>query len=235
MSFTEKYDVKSASAKCEVRRVRTCPLLASMVFLGLSTSGAFAQELSFSYGVDFTSNYISKGSTQSEDRAAVQPYIEAAYGLFYGGLWASNARFGGATDIEYDVYAGVTPSWNNVDFDIGFARYFYRDDNTNYGEAYIKTDWAASDRVTLGLDYYREVYADQDWLYLNAELAELPWDLNLSGGVGTDLGSYDLSSDKYAMDIGLSRDLNANASADLRVYGSNHDDEKIVFTVSFYN
>ena len=120
-----------------------------------------AQELALSYGVDVTSNYISKGSTQTEDHPAVQPYVEAAYGLFYGGLWASNVKFGGATDMEYDVYAGITPSWRNVDFDMGFARYFYRDDNTNYGEAYIKTDWAVSDRVTLGLDYYREVYADQ--------------------------------------------------------------------------
>lgn len=99
----------------------------------------------------------------------------------------------------------------------------------------MKTDWAATDRVSLGLDYYREVYADQDWLYANFEIAELPWSLSLSGGVGTDFGSRDLGSDKYAMDIGLSRGITDYSAVDLRVYGGNYDDEVIVLTLSFFN
>lgn len=236
MNFTEQTEVLTTQPKSSQCGLRTRSVVAGMITVCLSATGALAQELTLSYGVDVTSNYISKGSTQTEDHPAVQPYVEAAYGLFYGGLWASNVKFGGASDMEYDVYAGITPSWQNVDFDMGFARYFYRDDNTNYGEAYIKADWAVSDRITLGLDYYREVYADQNWVYLGAELAALPWDLTLSGGAGTDLGSRDdLSSDKYAMDIGLSRDLGDNISADLRVYGGNFDDELVVFTVSLFN
>ena len=210
-------------------------VVAGAVAIGLFATGALAQELSFSYGVGITSTYISKGSTQTEDRPAIQPYVEASYGLFYAGLWASNVRFGGATDIEYDVYAGITPSWGNVELDLGFVRYFYRDDNTNYGEAYIKAGWPVSDRVTLGIDYYREVYADQNWVYLNAEMASLPWDLTVSGGVGSDFGSRNLSSDKYAADIGLSRDIGKNASADLRFHGGNFDDELVVFSISFFN
>lgn len=210
-------------------------ILAGAIGASLLPHSASAQELSFSYGVDFTSNYISKGSTQTGDRPAIQPYAELSYGLFYAGVWGSNARFGGVSDIEYDVYAGITPTWGNVEFDIGFARYFYHDDKTEYGEAIIKADWAVSDRVTLGIDYFREVYADQDWLYLNTELAELPWDLTLSGGIGSDLGSRNLSKDKYAVDIGLSRDLNDYSSVDLRFYGGNFDDEQIVFTLSVFN
>ena len=93
-------------------------IVAGAVTIGLFATSALAQELSFSYGVGITSNYISKGSTQTEDRPAIQPYVEASYGLFYAGLWASNVRFGGATDIEYDVYAGITPSWGNVELDL---------------------------------------------------------------------------------------------------------------------
>lgn len=154
------------------------------VAIGLFATSALAQELSFSYGVDITSNYISKGSTQTEDRPAIQPYVEASFGLFYAGLSASNVRFDGVTDVEYDVYAGITPSWGNVELDLGFVRYFYREDNTNYGEAYIKADLPVADRVILGVGYYREVYADQDWVYLNAALGSLPWDLNVFGGCG---------------------------------------------------
>ncbi|MEO1138966.1 MAG: TorF family putative porin [Pseudomonadota bacterium] len=218
--------------------MRTRILIAAAIFgfaSGMIGQSATAQELSFSYGVDITSNYISKGSTQTEDRPAIQPYLELNYGKFYTGLWVSNVRFDGASDIEYDVSLGVRPRWGPVDFDIGFAQYFYRDDNTDYGEAIIKADWVVSDRVMVGLDYYREVYADENWFYLNAALAELPWGLTLSGGVGSDFGSRDLPSDKYALDVGLSRDLSEHSSADLRFYGGNYDDELIVFTLSFFN
>jgi uncharacterized protein (TIGR02001 family) len=235
MTFAKKSRDKKNHARCIDGLVQKATPFVAAIVLGFTASTASAEELTFSYGVDITSNYISKGSTQTEDRAAVQPYLEASYGLFYAGLWASNARFGGANDIEYDVYAGFTPTWGSVDLDVGFARYFYRDDNTNYGEAYIKADMAATDRVTLGLDYYREVYADQNWLYLNAELADLPWGLTLSGGIGTDLGSRDLGSDKHAIDIGFSRDLSDHSSVDLRAYGGNYDDELVVLTVSFFN
>lgn len=210
-------------------------IVAGAVTIGLFANSALSQELSFSYGVDITSNYISKGSTQTEDRPAIQPYVEASYSMFYTGLWASNVRFDGATDIEYDVYAGIMPNWGNVELDLGFVRYFYRDDNTKYGEAYVKADWPVSDRATLGIDYYREVYADQNWVYLNAAMASLPWDLTVSGGVGFDLGSRNLSSDKYAVDIGLSRDIGNHASADLRFHGGNFDDELVVFSISFFN
>lgn len=215
--------------------VQMVPLFVSSLLIGVPANGALAEELVFSYGVDITSNYIAKGSTQTEDGAAIQPYFGASYGLFYAGVWGSNVKFAGASDIEVDVYAGVTPSWGNFDFDISFARYLYRDDNTNYGEAIIKTDWAASDRVTLGLDYFREVYADQNWLYVNAELTELPWELTLSGGFGSDFGSQDLGHDKYAVDVGLSRSLNDNMSADLRFYGGSYSDELVVFTLSIFN
>lgn len=216
------------------RRMREVLGVAGVLAFAVGTS-AQAQEVSFSYGVDITSNYISKGTTQTEDRPAIQPYVELSYGLFYAGLWASNVRFGGESDIELDIYAGITPTWGEVDFDIGFAQYLYRDDSTDYGELYIKADWAASERVTLGLDYYREVYADENWLYANASLSGLPWELTLSGGLGSDLGSRDLSSNKNVWDIGLSRDITDNSSIALHAYGGNLDDEALVLTLSFFN
>lgn len=235
MSVTGQFPFKIAKLKKGAYSAHTRSVAAGAFTLGLFATSAFAQELSFSYGVDITSNYIAKGSTQTEDRPAIQPYFEAAYGLLYAGVWASNVRFGGVSDIEYDVYAGITPSWGNVDFDLGFARYLYRDDKTDYGEVYVKADWAVSDRTTLAVDYYREVYSDLDWAYLNAEYTALPWDLTLSGGVASDFGSRELSSEKYAVDIGLSRDIAKNASADLRFYGGNFDDELVVFSISLFN
>ncbi len=221
------------------KRAITCSARLKSIFAAASMlmlpSVSPAQEFNLSYGVDFTSNYISKGTTQTEDRPAIQPYIELSYGLVYAGLWASNVRFNGASDIELDIYVGVTPTWGSVDFDIGYAEYLYRDDSNDYAEAFIKADWNVSDRLTLGLDYYREVYADENWVYANASLSGLPWDFTLSGGLGSDFGSRDLSSEKNVDDIGLSSDLSANAAIDLRAYAGNLDDETLVVTWSFFN
>jgi uncharacterized protein (TIGR02001 family) len=217
-----------------MRRVTAIPaLLCAAIAIGKPDT-ALAQEVTFSYGVDITSNYISKGTTQTDDKPALQPYIEVGYGLFYAGLWGSNVDFG-ATDIELDVYFGFAQSWGDVDFDIGFAQYLYRDDSTNYGEVIIQADWGASDRVTLGLDYYREVYFDENWFHLGASLSGLPWELTLSGGIASDFGSRDLGSDKNVWDIGLSRDITDNVSISLDAYGGNLDDETLVLTLSFFN
>ncbi|MCE8007787.1 TorF family putative porin [Aestuariivita sp.] len=232
---------KIQGAKTRTSRTATGvkPLLATLgalaVILGSPAQQAQANEVSFGYGVDITSNYISKGSTQTGDRPAIQPYVELYYGLFYAGVWASNVRFDGVTDLEVDLYAGITPSWGAVDFDIGFAQYFYRDDSTDYGEAYVKADLAVTDRLSLGLDYYREVYFDENWVYLNAAYSGLPGDLTISGGFGSDLGSRNLASDKNVFDIGLSRDLTDHSAIDVRAYGGNLDEEVVVLTLSFFN
>ena len=54
--------------------------------LGLAAGGAGAQEFALNYGVALTSNYIDNGTTQSDDKPALQGYNEGSYGLFYGGL-----------------------------------------------------------------------------------------------------------------------------------------------------
>lgn len=64
--------------------------------------------IELAFGVAFTTDYISKGSTQTDSRPAVQPYIEASYNLFYVSIWASNVEFGGVKDVEVDFYGGIS-------------------------------------------------------------------------------------------------------------------------------
>ena len=50
-----------------------------------------------SYGAAVTSNYIDKGTAQSDGKPAVQGYVEGAYGIFYGGVWSSTVDIDSAT------------------------------------------------------------------------------------------------------------------------------------------
>lgn len=88
---------------------------------------AFAQPLSFSGGLAITSNYMSRGITQSADRPALQFWGEVETHGLYAGLWASTVRL--APDrLELDLSAGYRFSVGAAAFDIGYTRFLY--DNT---------------------------------------------------------------------------------------------------------
>ena len=62
------------------------------------------------FGVTATSDYISRGYTQS-DGPAIQPWVELDYGMFYAGYWGSNvspALLSGAS-WEHDLSIGLRP------------------------------------------------------------------------------------------------------------------------------
>jgi uncharacterized protein (TIGR02001 family) len=121
-------------------------------------------DIQFSFGVGFTSNYISKGLTQTDNDPAIQPYMEVGYGIGYVGLWASNVSFGGVSDTELDVSIGIRPEFGDLSLDLGFVQYFYQKDDADYGEAYLFATYALNDQATVKAQYYREVYAEKDWL-----------------------------------------------------------------------
>ncbi|WP_186766406.1 TorF family putative porin [Falsiphaeobacter marinintestinus] len=207
-------------------------LAATACFLGPAPLAA--QEIAISYSIDITSNYLAKGFTQTEDRPAIQPYIEFAYGSVYLSLFASNARFGGVNDTEYDVGVGVRPSVGKLDLDIGFVQYFYRVDKADYGEAYVYANYDFSDDGHVGLKVWHEVYADYTTVYLHGGIGGLPWDMVLSGGVGSDFGSRDLSEDAVYADIGLTKGITDFAAIDLRAIHSAIEGGRILATLSFF-
>ncbi|MCF1708264.1 TorF family putative porin [Tabrizicola sp. J26] len=197
-----------------------------------ATEGAKFQ---LSYGVGLTTNYISKGLTQTDNQPAMQPYVELGYGIGYVGLWASNASFGGVYDNELDVSIGIRPGFGKWSFDLGFVQYFYQKDDADYGEAYLFGKYALNDQVTLKAQYYHEVYANKDWLYVGGSYSDLPWDLTVSGGVGSDFGTNDFSEDSVAADIGVTKDLGDHASIDIRASYSSIEGNRLIASLAFFN
>lgn len=95
--------------------------VASVFVLAAGAAGA----QSFSYGVGLTSDYISRGATQTNNGVALQPWAEYENSGFYAGIWASNVDFGTNDRIEVDLYGGYRWSVSNTSFDVGYARYLY--------------------------------------------------------------------------------------------------------------
>ena len=104
------------------------------------TSGVASAELTANAGI--FSNYIWRGTTQTNDGAAGQGGLDWGHksGL-YAGTWVSNVAFPdqdattGAVDFgtgyEMDVYGGFAGEAGNFGYDLGVITYQYPTDPTN--------------------------------------------------------------------------------------------------------
>lgn len=110
---------------------------------------ALAQGLTWSGEVGITSNYMSRGVTQSANRPALSFGLEAEAMGFYAGLWASSVRL--APDrLEVDLYAGYRFSIGVASFDLGYVRYIYDSTGNCCGEVYARFDVDASPTTVFG-------------------------------------------------------------------------------------
>ncbi|HET9396570.1 MAG TPA: TorF family putative porin [Nitrospiraceae bacterium] len=133
---------------------------------------AAAGKLDMGIGLSGTTDYMSRGITQTGSEPAIQGYIEPSYGLgpvlgdAFVNVWSSNVDFGAGFDgVEVDVTGGIKPKllgpkWSP---NIGYVHYFYAPESVSpdYGEIYAKTDYrfGADDKFTLrGLIFFAPDY-----------------------------------------------------------------------------
>ena len=124
-------------------------------------------------GVSGTTDYQSRGITQSNSEPAIQGYVEPSYGLgpvlgdAFVNIWSSSSvDFGGGVQgAEIDVAGGIKPKFLGPKWspNIGYVHYFYapEDLSPDYGEIYAKTDYTfgEDDKFTIrGLIFFAPDY-----------------------------------------------------------------------------
>lgn len=196
-------------------------LLAAVALSALVAAPAMA-EGAFSYNIGATNNYVWRGISQSNKDAAVQGGIDYTNGNFYAGAWASTVDFDDDASVELDLYAGVTPTVGNWNFDFGVVYYTYpdSDDIDNTGELKAAFNHPLG-RGTIG-----------SALYVNWETLENPYyelnaaypvadKLSLSGAIGKQ--EFD-GGDYTTWNVGLGYDLTEVISLDLRYHDTGDHD-----------
>lgn len=104
-------------------------ILLSLVVLVFSSSSVLASERTIT--LDLTSNYVFRGVTQTNDKAALQASYELSQSKdtgWYAGLFASNVSQG----LEADVYGGLRAAFGRGKaflVDLGAIEYMYTDSN----------------------------------------------------------------------------------------------------------
>ncbi len=192
------------------------------------TSDTTAVDLLF--GAGLTSDYISRGETQSDHQAAIQPWAELDVKDFYVGYWGSNVSDGGVADWENDFSIGFRPTLGPVSLDLGYVRYIYSNNTFSpaFGEAYIKGTMDPVKDLTLGAQFYvnpdatSATYSD-----LNAAYA-LPHDFKVSGAIGLVTGD---DPSFVPWNLGISWNPTEPVTLDAR-YQAGPTADRVVFTLS---
>lgn len=202
-------------------------ILASVAALALMAAPgtAAAQEFSISAGVAFTTDYVFRGETQSDNRPAIQPYVELESRGFYVGIWGSNVR-GFGEDLEVDLYAGFRNSIGAFSYDIGYARYFYDNSGNCCGEFTLSlgvdTEVGMSLGADVGYDHTGKIWAAS----VNASYA-----FNDTVSVSAEAGRVQSSRNFWNVGVGVG--LNDFTSLDFRVHDTSIGSPRFVATASF--
>lgn len=189
---------------------------------------AQAQDFNVYGGLAFTSDYIFRGQSQTDNDPAVQAYIEGDYLGFYTGVWTSNVDFGDNDDYEFDVYFGYRNELaNGITYDISYVLFYFDDSGFCCDEITGVVGVPLGDQLTLsGLVAY-DASEENVAVSGTAEFAVADkW--TLSGTIGDDD-----ATDATFWDAGVNYAINDTAAVDLRYHDTDVSDTRIVLSVTF--
>jgi uncharacterized protein (TIGR02001 family) len=203
-----------------------------VVAAALAAPAAAQSQPELYWGGAVTSNYISDGLTQSDDRPAVQAYVEVWQGIFYGGIWTSTVDFDSGDNVEIDLYAGVQPTFGDLEVDLSYYRYIYDNSGDCCGEFQLGLAYPMADQGAIAVGFEYDPEDDSKWGETALELNITPeW---IAGGtLGTDFGTDGYDDDLVAWDAGVKRSLGEIAWVDVRYYDSNLFSARGVVTIGF--
>lgn len=182
----------------KIRKTILCAIPALMSLTGV------AQAVTIEGNAAVASNYIWRGMTQSDDKAAVSGGLDVSgdSGL-YAGTWVSNIDFGTAASYELDLYAGYAGESGDFSYDIGYIAYLYPDagiQDYDFAEMYLSLGYGAASvtysyQVTDSADSYAK---DTNYLAIGYDIA-LPNDFSAS----LHYGYYDIENAEEQTDYGV--------------------------------
>jgi uncharacterized protein (TIGR02001 family) len=197
------------------------------------TAPVMAEEtngVTYLFGIDLVSNYVSNGVTQSDGKPAIQPYFEIGLNSFYVGTWMSNVDFGDDDDWEIDLYLGWRKLLaNDLYVDLGYARYIYDASGDCCGEIKLTLNYPLGDQ--LGVTGY--LAYDPVAENLNRRMT-LDWEPRPDFGIAAEYGYSDSYAHEY-WNIGASYTFGDYWSVGLGYEGAGRGDEGLVLRLSLGN
>lgn len=157
----------------------------------ITSLGASTQAIAGLEGnIGATSNYIWRGVTQTNDRAAVSGGLDYSHDSgFYLGAWASNLD---GSQYELDLYGGYGMDIGALGLDFGLISYEYPVEPDDYfREVYFNGSWSV---LNFGVAYTFDSEDDSSAEFSSGDIylsLGADFDLGNDWGVGAYIGDYD--------------------------------------------
>jgi uncharacterized protein (TIGR02001 family) len=223
-------------ARCNKGTLKLCILSAALIGGLALPAQAGDNQLELSGFANFTTDYIFRGISNTDENPAVQAEFDLTYGMFYAGMWGSNTDFGDGVEIDY--YAGIAPSWGNWGLDIAGLAYTFPGANgaSDYFELKTGISWA-NDSWSFGVNNYYspdffQAFGESDAIegsvgYTFAGTLFNFFTPTISGGIG--FQSYDeVAADYTYWNAGLTLGFLENWEADIRYYDTDYNDAECI-------
>ncbi|ODS00197.1 hypothetical protein AUC68_03595 [Methyloceanibacter methanicus] len=186
---------------------------------------AQADELELSATTALTTDYVFRGISQTNQNPAIQGSLDAAYGIFYAGVWGSNITF--ADSLELDWYGGIASEWNGIGYDVGVIWYTYPGvSSTDYVEIKTGLSYGFTDNFTAGVTNYWSPDLKADALEAGAEYTFGTimnfFDPSVSGLIGWQW--FDAGGDYTYWNVGLTLGFMENWAVDVRYWDTDISD-----------
>lgn len=179
----------------------------------LSTiSIANANEIDTAFNITGASNYLVRGITQTNDKAALFFDGTVIYNGFFAGAWTSNIEFEGADGHrEIDLYAGYGKEIYGFETTLTYTKFLYPDskDIANMDEVEVKVVYSI-DKFSVGGKYIFGTYVENDGEKLDYYEGFASYDFDvvtLSGSTG----SYEDTGDNFEIGVSKMFDLSTGS------------------------
>ena len=179
-------------------------IVISSALIMSTISSLKANEIDTVVNITGASNYLVRGITQTNDKAALFLEGTLLYNGFFTGAWTSNIEFEGLDgDREIDLYAGYSKEIFGFETTLTYTKFLYPDskDIANLDETEIKVVYPI-DKFSLGGKYIFGVYVENDGEKLDYYEGFASYDfdiLKLNGSAGSfeDIGdNFEISVSK---------------------------------------
>ena len=160
-------------------------ILATAMLLGATTGAAHAVEFNGSAGV--TSNYVWRGTTQSDGKPALQGSVGLSTEKgFHASAWGSQVDYNDDTTAEIDLTVGFSNDIKDtvVSYDVGYIRYSYTGDDVDFGDD-IQEVYGTLSLGPVSGTIYRDLDNDSNYYAGSvsvSDIVDMPFDV--SGFVG---------------------------------------------------
>jgi uncharacterized protein (TIGR02001 family) len=206
-------------------------ILSAALVVGLAfPAQADDKKLTLTGSASFTTDYMFRSISNTDQEPAVQPEFDLTYGMFYAYIWGSNTAFGDNIEIDYGI--GITPKWKNITFNIAGLEYTYPGANSEIDYFELKTGatWASGAWSLAVNNYWSpdnfQTFGDSDAIEgtVGYAFSGKLWNFftpSVSGTFG--FQSYDkVASDYTYWNAGLTLGFLDHWSADIRYYDTDY-------------